>query len=76
MIVETSNRKYYRVFDITCGSDQPDTAMNHLWHGFELAHIKKSIFYVKLTRAGKQRWTYVLKASSRIIPNGKVKPWL
>jgi len=61
------DRRYYRVFDITGATDKPDCAMSHLWHGFELRHVKKNIFYEKLTRAGKRRWTYVVKASARVI---------
>jgi hypothetical protein len=42
----------------------------------ELRHVKKNVFYDKLTRRGNYRWTYVPKVSSRVIPNGKIKPWL
>ena len=67
MIVEASNNKFYRVFPISGATDAPDCAMNHLWHGFELRYLKKGIFHEKLTRAGKRRWTYVVKATARVV---------
>jgi len=67
MIVKTSENKFYRVFDITGATDKLDCAMSHLWHGFELGHVKKNIFYDKLTRAGNRRWTYVRKAGSKVV---------
>lgn len=67
MIVETADRRYYRVFPITGATDDPDKAMSHMWHGFELCHVKKGIFYDKLTRSGKRRWTYVCKARARVV---------
>lgn len=70
MIVETDGRKFYRVFEVTGATEAPDCAMAHLWHGCELHHVKKGIFRDKLTRAGKNRWTYVRKAGARIVVEG------
>jgi hypothetical protein len=67
MIVQTSNRKFYRVFPITGATNEPDCSMAHMWHGFELRHVKKNIFYDKLTRRGNHCWTYVPKRGARVI---------
>ena len=69
MIVETLAKRYFLVFPITRGDDRPDSAMSHLWHGIELRHVKKGRYVEKLTKTGKQRWTYVVKARSRVVEN-------
>jgi hypothetical protein len=67
MIVKDHRGKYWRVFPITGATDQPDSAMAHLWHGFEMKHLKKGLFHEYLSRAGKRRWTYVKKVGSTVV---------
>jgi hypothetical protein len=67
MIVRDHRGKYYRVFEITGGGDDVDTAMNHLWHGLELRYLRKGIYHEYRSRAGKQRWTYVAKHNAQIV---------
>ncbi len=60
MIIETPDNRFYRVHDL------PDAALAHLWHGQELKRTKAG-FIEKKTRAGKDVWTYVRRAATRIV---------